>query len=248
MTPIGKALPEVKSEHRRRRQFAKPDSRGGEASPSSQTARALSPSRSTSQDCRPHVVLSRTAQRWRSVRLSHCQRSRSEVFDVVPLWRAAWTRWLSVVISEVCSKALFFALLNGTSISDPEPVNFHATARIGPADRPPPSRPPKDIISARISFPARAAIVPLLDWFPACAAHDFSNPEDPDAPGDDSSFSAVTQQQWRACVCRMPSCKNCPAYCHPPHWTPDSLQERSRLRRTKVVTGSLERETPVEQP
>ena len=38
------------------------------------------------------------------VRLSHCQRARSEVFAVVPLWRAAWIRWLSVVKSEAAAK------------------------------------------------------------------------------------------------------------------------------------------------
>ena len=43
-------------------------------------------------------------------------------------------------------------------------------------------------------FTARAAVVPLLDWLPARVAHDFCNPEDPDALGDDSSFFAVTQQ------------------------------------------------------
>ena len=39
-----------------------------------------------------------------------------------------------------------------------------------------------------------------IDWLPACVARDFCNPEDPDALGDDSSFFAVTQQQWRADV------------------------------------------------
>ena len=51
--------------------------------------------------------------------------------------------------------------------------------------------------------PARAAIVPSLGWLPACEAHDFCNAEDPDALGHDSSLFAVTQQQWRGCVCRM---------------------------------------------
>ena len=47
------------------------------------------------------------------MRLSRCQRARSEV-AVVPLERAAWTR----------CKALFFAVLNGTAISDPELVSY----------------------------------------------------------------------------------------------------------------------------
>ena len=70
---------------------------------------------------------------------------------------------------------------------------FHATQTTGPTGASLPSR-------ARISFPTRAAIVPLLDWLPACVAHDFCNPEDPDALGDDSSIFAVTQQQRCACI------------------------------------------------
>ena len=65
----------------------------------------------------------------------------------------------------------------------------------------------REIISARTSFLDRAAIVPLLGWLPTCAAHDFCNPQDPEAVGDDSSFFAVAQQQWRACVRRIPRCK-----------------------------------------
>ena len=49
--------------------------------------------------------------------------------------------------------------------------------------------------------------VPLLDWLPVSVAHDFCNPKDPDALGDDSSFFPVTQQQWRACVRRMLRCR-----------------------------------------
>ena len=41
------------------------------------------------------------------VTLSHCQRVRSEVFALVPLQRAASTRWLSVVISEAAAKRCF---------------------------------------------------------------------------------------------------------------------------------------------
>ena len=59
------------------------------------------------------------------VKLSHYQRAQRELFAVVPLLRAAWIHWLSVVISEAAAKH-FFGVLNGTSISDPEPVNFHA--------------------------------------------------------------------------------------------------------------------------
>ena len=41
------------------------------------------------------------------VTLSHCQRARSEVFVVVPLWRAAVTRWPSVAISAAAAKLSF---------------------------------------------------------------------------------------------------------------------------------------------
>ena len=41
------------------------------------------------------------------------------------------------------SKALFFAELNGTSMTDLEPVIFHATQRTGPTDKLPPRQPRK---------------------------------------------------------------------------------------------------------
>ena len=104
-------------------------------------------------------------------------------------------------------KALFYAVVNGTSISDPDPANFSCDPENSAYGQATLEWTAKDIISDRISFPARAAVVPLLDWLPARVAHDFCNPEDPDALGDDSSFFAVTQQQWRACARRMPRCK-----------------------------------------
>ena len=95
------------------------------------------------------------------------------------------------------------ALLNGTSISDPEPVNFSCDPENWASRQSASVTTAKDIISARISFPARAAIVPLLDWLPERVTRDFCNPENSDALGDDSLFFAVTQQQWRTCVRRM---------------------------------------------
>ena len=77
------------------------------------------------------------------------------------------------------SKALFFAVLNGTSISDPEPVIFSCDPEDWACGQATSEATAKYIISARISFPARLAIVPLLDWLPACMAHDFCNREDP---------------------------------------------------------------------
>ena len=47
----------------------------------------------------------------------------------------------------------------------------------------------------------------MLDWLPACVAHDFCNPEDPDALGDDSSFFRCDQQLCLAFVRRVLRCK-----------------------------------------
>ena len=75
------------------------------------------------------------------------------------------------------SKALFVAVLDGTSISDPESVNITCGPENSVYGRIPSESTAKDIISARISFPSRAAIVPLLDWLPATIARDLCNPE-----------------------------------------------------------------------
>ena len=53
-------------------------------------------------------------------------------------------------------RALFFAVLNGTTISDPEPVIFHATQTTLPTDETHPESSAGRIIAARISFAARA--------------------------------------------------------------------------------------------
>ena len=121
--------------------------------------------------------------------MSDFQRARSEVFAVVRLDPLAFSG-----DKRRRSKALFFAVRNGTShfqiqnlsIFSCDPDNWaygQATAESTA----------KDITSARISCAARAAVVPLLDWLPACVALDFVI-LDPDALGDDSSFFAVTQQ------------------------------------------------------
>ena len=77
-------------------------------------------------------------------------------------------------------------MLNGTAISNPEPVNLLYDSENWVFGQATSESTAKDIISAR------AAIEPLLDWLPARVAHDLCNPEDPDALGDDSSFLAVT--------------------------------------------------------
>ena len=89
----------------------------------------------------------------------------------------------------------FFAVLNGTAIADPEPVRFSCDPENCACGQATSESTAKDTISARVSFTARAAFVPLLDWLHACVAHECRNPEDPDALGDDSTFFAVTQQQ-----------------------------------------------------
>ena len=135
-------------------------------------------------------------------RLSHCQRARSEVFAVVPLQRAAWTRWFSVVISEAAAKRCSMLCSTEQNQSD-----FRATQRTWPTDKPLPSRPKK------ISYPQVSASPLVLQLcrcsigFPHVWRTTFCNPEDPDAHGDDSSFFVVAQQQWRACVRRMLRCK-----------------------------------------
>ena len=120
------------------------------------------------------------------------------------------------------SKALFFAVLNVTSMTDPELVNFSCDPENWAYGQTTSEETAKEIISAHISFPARAALVALPDWLPACVAHGLCNPEDPDALGYDSSFFAVTQQQRCACV-RECYVANWLANCHPPRWIPDCL-------------------------
>ena len=98
------------------------------------------------------------------------------------------------------SRALFFAVLNGTHNSDPEPVRFSCDPENWAYGRIPSESTAKATISARMSFPTRAGTVPLLDWLLTCVAHDFCNPQDPDALGDDSFFFAVTQPTTVACL------------------------------------------------
>ena len=95
--------------------------------------------------------------------------------------------------SSFCGLSRLNALLNGTAISDPSLF--------------PPSRPQK--ISSPL-LPVSIFMLQLFRYsidFPRLWRTIFCNPEDPDALGDDSSFFAVTQQQWRACVRRMLRCK-----------------------------------------
>ena len=108
------------------------------------------------------------------------------------LLRAAWIRWHSVVISEAAARHCFSQCSTEQLSLIQNQSDFRATQRAGPTDKPLPSRPRK--MSSPLVSRRRGA-------------RDFCNPEDPDAPGDDSSLFVVTQQQWRACVRRMLRCK-----------------------------------------
>ena len=122
--------------------------------------------------------------------LSHLQRARSESCAVVPLWRAAWTRWLSVVISAVAAK-LCYLLCSTEHLFQIQNLSVVHAAQ-------PPGKTP--------CFCPRAAIIPLLGWLPRCVTHDICNPKNPDTLGDDSSFFAGTHRQWRAWNATVQAC------------------------------------------
>ena len=116
-----------------------------------------------------------------------------------PLTLSGDKRGLAKLCDLLCPKEHLFQIHNLSVV--------HPTQTTGPTDDTPSETSAKDIISARISFSPRAAIFPLLDRLPRCVAHDFSNPKNAVALGHDSSFFAVTQQQWRACVRRLLRCR-----------------------------------------
>ena len=138
------------------------------------------------------------------VRLSPHQRARSKVFAVVPPWRAAWTRWLSVVISAAAAKAMFIAVLNGTALSSPEPVSFSCDPESWACGQATSESTAKDIISL-------ASVSPLALQLHRCSIGSLHACHTIFAilrtPTRFFSFFAVTQQQWRACVRRMLRCK-----------------------------------------
>ena len=105
--------------------------------------------------------------------LSRYQRARSEVFAVVPLWRPALTRWLSVAMCAAAAKLFFSLCARRNTYCRTRTCQFFRR----PSELSPRTKWLRDnrkrIISARISFPARAAIVPLLGWLPSCVHHDF---------------------------------------------------------------------------
>ena len=102
------------------------------------------------------------------------------------------------------SKALFHAVLDGTSISDTEPLKFSCDPeKAGLTAKLPPRQPQE-----RSSPLASASLLVLQLYrcsigFPHVWRATLVNHEDSDALGD----FAVTHQQWRACVRRMLRCK-----------------------------------------
>ena len=76
----------------------------------------------------------------RLMRSSHYLRARGTIFAVVPHWRAAWIRWLSVVTSEASAKPCFSLCWTEHPSQSQNLSNFHATQRTGPTDASLPSR------------------------------------------------------------------------------------------------------------
>ena len=100
-------------------------------------------------------------------------------------------------------KPLFFAVLDGTSSSDPEPVNFSSDPENWACGRIPSESAAKDIHLGTHQLPYSCCNCTITQW----PVRLFGARLFPDALGDDFSFFAVTQQQWRACIRRMLHCK-----------------------------------------
>ena len=77
--------------------------------------------------------------------LSHFQRARSRAFAVVPLLRAASTRWLSVGDKRGRSKELFLLCSTEHPSQTPHLPIFHVTQRTGLTDEVPSRQTAKDV-------------------------------------------------------------------------------------------------------
>ena len=144
------------------------------------------------------------------MRLSHFLRESGEVSAVVPRWRAAQIRRISVGMSEAAAKHCFSLCSTKQPFQIQNLSNCHATQRTGPTDEP--------LRIDRKRYRLRSHQI-CRSCCTCTATRLASPPEDPDAAGDDCSFFAVSQQQWRACVRRV--LPDWPAYCHPRLWIPD---------------------------
>ena len=111
------------------------------------------------------------------------------------------------MISEAGAKLCFSLYSTEQPTQIQNQSDFRATHRAGPTSKPLQSR-PKKILSPLVSpSPLVLQLCRCPTGFPHAWRTIFCNPEDPNALGDDSSFFAVTQHQWRACVRRLPHCK-----------------------------------------
>ena len=117
--------------------------------PASPRHRALQPPRSTSRDCRRSATeVCALLMR----QFCHFLRARGVALAVVPLWRAAPDPLDFSGDKRGRSKALFLAVLDGTSSPDPEPVDFSCDPENWAYGRIPSESTAKDIISALLSF------------------------------------------------------------------------------------------------
>ena len=113
--------------------------------------------------------------------LSHYQRARGEVFAVVPLLRAAFSCWLSVVRREAAAKLC----VSLCSTEQPSQIQnqsfFHATQRTGSTDKPLLSRPQKISSPLASASPLARQLYRCSIGFPHAWLTTFCNPEHPDA-------------------------------------------------------------------
>ena len=138
--------------------------------------------------------------------MRHHQCARSEGFVVVPLQRAACTHIFSV-IGEAGAKQCFSLCSTEQPSQIQNQPEFRATQRTGPTGKPLQSRPQK-ILSPPVSVsPLVLQLCRCWTGFQHAWRTIFCNSEDPNELGDDSTFFAVTQHQWRACVRRLLRCK-----------------------------------------
>ena len=124
---------------------------------------------------------------------------------------------LTKLSSLLCSTEHLFQIQN--------PSVVHATQATGPADDIT-QRHPRKTSPLASAFPL--ALQLHHRSLPGCVAHDFCNPKNSVAFGHDSSFFAVTRQQWRTCVRRTLRCR------------PTCILAPSSLGPRLASTGSLE--------
>ena len=171
--------------------------------------------------------------------LSHCQRARSEVVAALLLWRAASTRWLSVVISAAAAKHNFCCVQRNINSRSRTCQLFMRPRQLG--------------LRTNYLRGNRKRCHLRSHQFPRsccnCTATRLASPqvwctifEIPRTPirfvttphsllGPDNSGVLVFADCCGAGL---------PAHCHPPLGILDELQQLSLLRKMKVVTGSLE--------